>query len=33
MASDALASGSPANAPKDYTAADLIALYRNAWEK
>lgn len=31
MASDALASGSPANAPKDYTAADLIALYRKAW--
>lgn len=32
MASDALTSGSPANAPKDYTAADLIALYRNAWD-
>ncbi len=31
MAADAIASGSPANAPKDYTAADLITLYRKAW--
>lgn len=32
MSHDALASGSPQNAPKDYTAQDLQQLYRKAWD-
>ena len=32
MASDAIASGSPANCYKAVTAADCARLYRTAWE-
>ena len=31
MATDAIASGSPGNAPKTYTAEDCVALYRRAF--
>ena len=31
MASDALASGSPANNPRVPTAAEIVEIYRQAW--
>lgn len=31
MAADALASGSPQNNPRVPTAAEIVALYREAW--
>lgn len=33
MASDALASGSPGNNPRVPTVAEIVALYRSAWNK
>jgi alcohol dehydrogenase class IV len=33
MAADALASGSPANNPREPTAAEIVGLYRRAYQE